>query len=332
MTVIPKVNYLTNKEILAEIHKSKCSYSYFLDPSHKQYDGIVDSLDDITPDMIKEAQKKRATRIMQANKAEQKAKGLKNHQIKVEEISPDSIPVQSLVWRVSTFDHIPLDSERVKAPKTVADRHVKLIFPPFKHYCLDDNNEFVEVARSHWKDGLGNGTFSQEHGKTTMRLAMMYMKLVERYSQRANWRGYTYIDEMRSQALLQLSAVGLQFDEGRSENPNPFAYYTVVVSNAFTRILNLEKKVQTIRDDILIQNGVTPSMTRQLQNEMDQKMVIEAEEKGVTVEELKAAMAPAKKPFGRGRPKKSVVTATSAWDDAHSSMPGVDKNTGEFKG
>ena len=305
MTVAPKVNYLTNKELLAEIHKSKNSYSYFLEPHHKQYDAIVDSLEEITPELISEAQQKRATRIMQASKAEQKARGLKNHQIKVATVDAQSIPAEDLVWRVNTYEHIPEAPGRIKTVRTTADRYVKLIFPPFKHYCLDGQGGFVEVGRSHWQDGLGNGSFSQEHGKITNRLALMFMKLVERYSQRANWRGYTYVDEMRSQALLQLSAVGLQFDESRSDNP--FAYYTVTVSNAFTRILNFEKKAQTIRDDILIQNGVTPSMTRQLQNEIDQKLIIEAEEKGVTVEELKAAMAPAKKAFGRGRPKKVAV-------------------------
>ena len=307
MTVAPKVNYLTNKELLSEIHKSKNSFSYYLEPHHKQYDFIVDSLDEVTPELITEARSKRATRIMQADKAAQKLKGLKNHQIKVALVDPESIAIEDLVWRVNTYEHIPEMPGRVKIPKTTADRYTKLIFPPFKHYCVDGQGNATEVGRSHWKDGLGNGTFSQEHGKISNRLALMFMKLVERYSQRANWRGYTYVDEMRSQALLQLSAVGLQFDESRSDNP--FAYYTVTVSNAFTRILNLEKRCQNIRDDILIQNGVTPSMTRQLQNEIDQKMTIEAEALGMTLEELKAERAPAKKAFGRGRPKKAVTAS-----------------------
>ena len=75
--------------------------------------------------------------------------------------------------------------------------------------------------------------------------------------------GNTYIDEMRSQALLQLSQIGLQFDEDRSNIPNPFAYYTAAINNSFTRILNIEKKNQCIRDDILESYGATPSYTRQ---------------------------------------------------------------------
>ena len=90
------------------------------------------------------------------------------------------------------------------------------------------------------------------------------MKLCERYGTRSNWRGYTYNDEMQSQALMQLSQIGLQFDESKSENP--FAYYTAAITNSFTRILNIEKKNQNIRDDIMEQNNLMPSMTRQMQD------------------------------------------------------------------
>jgi hypothetical protein len=99
----------------------------------------------------------------------------------------------------------------------------------------------------------------------TPNLARMFIKLCERYGTRSNWRGYTYNDEMQSAALLQLSQIGLQFDESKSQNP--FAYYTAAITNSFTRVLNLEKKSQNIRDDILEQNGMMPSYTRQNANE-----------------------------------------------------------------
>jgi hypothetical protein len=119
------------------------------------------------------------------------------------------------------------------------------------------------VGRSHWKGGLKTGTFTQDHGQMTPKLAHMYIKLCERYATRSNWRGYTYNDEMRSQALLQLSQIGLKFDEAKSQNP--FAYYTAVITNSFTRVLNIEKRNQNLRDDILEMNGLSPSYTRQMQ-------------------------------------------------------------------
>ena len=94
----------------------------------------------------------------------------------------------------------------------------------------------------------------------------MYMQLCDRYSMRYNWRGYTYVDEMRGQALLQLAQIGLQFDESKSDNP--FAYYTAAITNSFTRVLNIEKRNQNIRDDILEMNDLAPSYTRQYAHEV----------------------------------------------------------------
>lgn len=274
MAVAKKVNYLTNKELLLEIHRSKNSFSYYLEPRFSNYDAIIDSLEKITPELIQEVRELKAKKMMQAEKLALKESGLKNHQIKVTEVDPLSIPVEDIVWRLMTFEHIPLEPGRVKNPKTIADNHVRLNFPPFKHYIVE-NNEPREVGRSHWKDALDNGEFCQEHGKISNQLARMFMKLVERYSQRGNWRGYTYVEEMRSQALLQLSLVGLQFNEARSDNP--FAYYTVTVSNAFTRVLNLEKRNQNIRDDMLVMHGVTPSITRQIDNSLAQRALANGE-------------------------------------------------------
>ena len=110
----------------------------------------------------------------------------------------------------------------------------------------------------------------------------MFMKLCERYATRSNWRGYTYNDEMRSTALLQLAQIGLQFDESKSQNP--FAYYTAAITNSFTRVLNLEKKNQIIRDDILEEAGLMPSFTRQTENELQSgKMKLDGKNGPVTV-------------------------------------------------
>ena len=138
---------------------------------------------------------------------------------------------------------------------------MRVNFPPFWHYRIDENKQPFVVGKSHWRGDLETGEFRKEHGQMTKKLALMFMKLCERYATRSNWRGYTYNEEMRGQALLQLSQIGLQFDESKSQNP--FAYYTAAITNSFTRILNIEKKMQNIRDDILEMNGLNPSWTRQ---------------------------------------------------------------------
>ena len=67
--------------------------------------------------------------------------------------------------------------------------------------------------------------------------------------------------------------MGLQCDE--SKRQKPFAYDTAAITNSSTRGLNIEKKNQNIRDDILEQNGLNPSWTRQFNNSQDAKKLVE---------------------------------------------------------
>jgi hypothetical protein len=270
-----KVKYLNNRDLLAEIHRSKCSFSSFTKPEYSQHDLILTDLNNIDIQTIDEAKRNRAKRLgleafMQARLAGDK-------KIKLAECTPDytSINKADVVIRIMTFDHIPLAPGRKKTTKSVADAHEKVNFPPFQHWKFDDTGELVCVGKSHWKGSLETGKFSKDHGRITENLGRMFIKLSERYAQRSNWRGYTYIEEMKGQAILQLSQIGLQFDESKSENP--FAYYTAAVTNSFTRILNIEKKSQNIRDDLLEEAGLTPSMTRQNQQEFAEEIARQAE-------------------------------------------------------
>jgi hypothetical protein len=270
-----RVNYLNNRDILKEIHASKNTYCWYRDRDlDHQYDIILPSTDKINQRTIVEARKARADRIKRETG---------------EVVDQKKIPNTDLVFRITAWDHIPkapkkitkaeakkrkleeiLDLDDAQEDDPLADlidepvldmNHVRLNFPPFEHYRLDDNKTPFIVGRSHWRGDLATGEFCREHGTMTRKLATMFMKLCERYATRSNWRGYTYNEEMRGQALLQLSQIGLQFDESKSQNP--FAYYTAAITNSFTRILNIEKKNQNIRDDILEINGLNPSWTRQ---------------------------------------------------------------------
>ena len=260
-----RVKYLNNRDLLLQIHASKNTYCSHVTPEDSQFDLIVPNLKKVNASAVAQARKAKAKRLTQEAWEQAKAAGLKKIKLVDYTVSPRKIEKTDLVFRVMMFDHVPMDSERKKNPKTTADHHAKVNFPPFQHYRFDKNGKLVCVGKSHWVGGMNNGHFSVDHGKMTNQLAMMYMKLCERYGTRANWRGYTYNDEMQSQALMQLSQIGLQFDESKSDNP--FAYYTAAITNSFTRILNIEKKNQSIRDDLLEFNNMMPSFTRQNENE-----------------------------------------------------------------
>ena len=282
-----KVNYLNNRDILKEIHKSKSTYCSFLEKEYAQYDIILPSVDKINQRSVAEARRNKADRIKRETG---------------EIVDPRKLSNQELVFRVTCWDHIPMvpkkltkaqikkkskleeilemddvDYEDDGLQELISDtkqdlNYVKLNFPPFWHYMIDENRVPYVVGKSHWIGGMENGHFSKDHGKMTDKLAHMLIKLCERYATRSNWRGYTYNEEMRGTALLQLSQIGLQFNEDKSQNP--FAYYTAAITNSFTRVLNIEKKNQNIRDDILEQNGLNPSWTRQFNNSPDAKKLI----------------------------------------------------------
>jgi len=270
-----KVKYLNNRDLLAEIHRSKCSFSSFLKPEYSQHDIILTNLDKINIRTIADAKRAQAKRIGIAAFAAARATGDKK--VRLIECTPDytTVAKTDIVIRIMTFDHIPLAPGRKKTVKSTADGHDKVNFPPFQHWKFDDAGELTCVGKSHWKGPLDTGHFSKDHGRITENLGKMYIKLSERYAQRSNWRGYTYVEEMRGQAILQLSQIGLQFDESKSENP--FAYYTAAVTNSFTRVLNIEKKNQNIRDDMLETHGLTPSLTRQNQQEYAEENARQAE-------------------------------------------------------
>ena len=260
-----RVKYLNNRDLLAQIHASKNTYCSYVSPDDAQFDLIVPSLKKINANAIAMARKAKAKRLTQEAWEQAKDAGLKKIKLLDYTVSPRKINKTDLVFRVMMYDHVPMDSERKKNPKQTSDHHAKVNFPPFQHYRLDAKGKPQCVGKSHWVGGMENGNFSADHGKMTNQLAMMYMKLCERYGTRANWRGYTYNDEMQSQALMQLSQIGLQFDESKSDNP--FAYYTAAITNSFTRILNIEKKNQAIRDDLVEFNNMMPSFTRQNEND-----------------------------------------------------------------
>jgi len=254
-----KINYLNNKDLLDEIHKSKNTYCSFAKKEYHQYDLILSSIDKINIRTIAEAKRAQAKRLGQQAYEKHKAAGEK---VKLSECEVDykKIPKTDLVFRIMTFEHIPLNGTRKKNPKSLADHRDKVNFPPFQHWKFDENDILVCVGKSHWKGGVEKGKFNKDHGQITDTLARMYIKLCERYATRGNVRGYTYNDEMKGQAILQLTQIGLQFDESKSNNP--FAYFTAAVTNSFVRIINIEKRSQNIRDDLLEMNGMNPSYSR----------------------------------------------------------------------
>ena len=222
-TTPKKVIYLNNRDILKQIHLSKNTYCSFLDPiNDHQYDIILPSLSKINQRTVAEARRNRADRI-------KKETGVV--------IDQKKIPNTDLVFRITSWEHIPMAPKKV--PKTatkkkkiedifdlelieeddvldlpipdevdgVSTKYVRLPFPPFYHYRLDDKKEPYLVGKSHWKGDLETGEFCKDHGTMTRTLATMFIKLCDRYATRSNWRGYCVDTE--TEALTQRGWLGI---------------------------------------------------------------------------------------------------------------------------
>ena len=280
-----KQNYINNHDLLAEIHKSKTSYCTFTNPEYHQYDIIVNSIEDITEEVIEHAKKNRASRLSNKMYVEKKLMGTPVKLSECEHLF-DDIPTSDLIFRIMTNDHVPVQLSKKKSTKLqskfqdddietdleikklveepTADK-MKINFPPFQHWKFNEDNVLCCVGKSHWRGDIEHGCFDQTKGNITTKLASMMMILAERYATKGNLRSYTYNDEMRGQAVIHLIEFGLKFNEARSENA--FSYLSQIVKNAMIRVLNIEERHRNIRDDLLEINGLNPSYTRMNDND-----------------------------------------------------------------
>lgn len=97
-----------------------------------------------------------------------------------------------------------------------------------------------------------------EDGKPCPQIPNVIGDAIERtaagIASRPNFRGYTYIDEMTRDAIVDCVAAVKKFDVnklGRAGKPNPFGYFSRIIWFAFlTRITN-EKKSQKAKVDLM---------------------------------------------------------------------------------
>jgi len=76
-------------------------------------------------------------------------------------------------------------------------------------------------------------------------IAKMLLLICENLATKANFQGYSYRDEMISDAILNCIQYIDRFDPEKSSNP--FAYFTNIAYNAFIRRISIEKKQTAIK-------------------------------------------------------------------------------------
>ena len=116
-----KHNYLNNRDILKEIHKSKTTYCSFLTPEDANFDIILPGLDKINKKNTTEGKKLRAERLARA--AYDLAQSQTTDKLKLDDFSikPSKILETDIVFRIMTWDHVPVDTSS-KKKKVVVDK------------------------------------------------------------------------------------------------------------------------------------------------------------------------------------------------------------------
>jgi DNA-directed RNA polymerase specialized sigma24 family protein len=115
------------------------------------------------------------------------------------------------------------------------------------------------------RDLLAEVVKSKQQGKMTNELAKMLTLLTARYGKKGNFSGYTYNEDMQAYAMMMLVRTWNSFDPEKSSNP--FAFFTQCIKHSFIQYLNQEKRQRTIRDELLVDNGLTPSYNYQMEYE-----------------------------------------------------------------
>lgn len=80
------------------------------------------------------------------------------------------------------------------------------------------------------------------------KLALMIWKIAINYSNRGNFSGYTWKEDMVSEAVTVCLQYMHNFDPKKQKRPNPFSYFTTVIHNAFVNFIKKQKKHSEIKD------------------------------------------------------------------------------------
>jgi len=90
--------------------------------------------------------------------------------------------------------------------------------------------------------------YYRETGKVTEEFGEMLLKIAENYANKGNFHGYTWKQDMVMEAVYTCIRYMHNFDPIKKAKPNPFAYFTSIIRNAFLNYIAKQKKHSKIKD------------------------------------------------------------------------------------
>jgi DNA-directed RNA polymerase specialized sigma24 family protein len=92
-------------------------------------------------------------------------------------------------------------------------------------------------------------------------IGVCFMLICNKLSTKPNFMGYSYRDEMISDAIENCVSAAHSFDPNKSNNP--FAYFTQIAWNAFIRRIHKEKKQAYIKHKNFENSGIMDELYEQ---------------------------------------------------------------------
>ena len=88
----------------------------------------------------------------------------------------------------------------------------------------------------------------RETGIVSEELGGMLLKIAQNFANKGSFHNYTWKEDMIAEAVYTCLRYIHNFDPIRFEKPNPFAYFTSIVKNAFLNYIHRQKKHSKIKD------------------------------------------------------------------------------------
>ena len=79
-----------------------------------------------------------------------------------------------------------------------------------------------------------------------------FMKIIDGVGNMPNFHNYTYLDEMKADAIIPILKYGLNFDPKKGFKA--FSYYTMIVAQSFMQTIKKEKKQVEKKERFLLHN------------------------------------------------------------------------------
>lgn len=136
-----------------------------------------------------------------------------------------------------------------------------------------NKSELYEEMKAHRAKFLVTKAKGERPPRVTDSLAKSFMAIANGVSERANWAGYSYIEDMRLDAIENCIRYVNVFDPERSKNP--FGFFSIVVWNSFIRTLKKEKKQEAIQKETVTRMVTSIDPSVQL-DEFDKKDITNA--------------------------------------------------------